>query len=373
MAFLGMPRTTGPEPPEPQRLKTTVPPPPPPRAHGTAPVASGFATPASVPVTGSRPTKEPNSTVCAQEDPSTSAESDADIHLSPEESSMRSLSTETLRKCAKARGGPCGLDQNRDNLMETLRLCKLFESMSYEQLQAFAKSHGLHAWADGEGSAADRMKRAFWPNAAPEGVRQPTPSKPAVQESVTPSPPRAAPSKPVVHEAPAATERSVQRSVPEASLQSDDDLIAEVRRILAAASTNYLAVLGLQGREATVQAAQSRYRQLMRLLHPDKRTATGVARAGGREACDLAMGKVQEASKMAEVALSRQEKARSAERLLASKPVRPPAPKAPGPPMEPPPPPPSGAPPERIFGVSQCQPLPRPVPPFSLCSVLIVN
>lgn len=41
------------------------------------------------------------------------------------------------------------------------------------------------------------------------------------------------------------------------------------------------------------QAAQSKYRHLMRLLHPDKRRSDDEARAGGRSVCDEAMQRVQ--------------------------------------------------------------------------------
>ncbi|CAE7408414.1 unnamed protein product, partial [Symbiodinium sp. CCMP2592] len=45
--------------------------------------------------------------------------------------------------------------------------------------------------------------------------------------------------------------------------------------------------------ELELPVVQSRYRQIMRLLHPDKRSAEAEASAGGRVACEEAFQRVQ--------------------------------------------------------------------------------
>jgi len=69
----------------------------------------------------------------------------------------------------------------------------------------------------------------------------------------------------------------------------------EVRRITCAgrAARDILGLLPSQ--LGDLQAIQSKYRQLMRLLHPDKRRADDEANAGGRELCDEAVSLVQQA------------------------------------------------------------------------------
>ena len=80
----------------------------------------------------------------------------------------------------------------------------------------------------------------------------------------------------------------------------------EVRCILAAHPDDWQGILGLRGVNAlTLKMVHSRYRQLMRILHPDKRGADGGAHLGGKEACDAAIIRVQEAHNMAEVSLTR--------------------------------------------------------------------
>jgi len=83
-----------------------------------------------------------------------------------------------------------------------------------------------------------------------------------------------------------------------ASAASPDDAFAsEVLRITNAGDMDYRGVLGLQSHEGLdLQSVLSKYRRLMRLLHPDKRREDEVARAGGRERCDEALRLVQQAA-----------------------------------------------------------------------------
>ena len=69
--------------------------------------------------------------------------------------------------------------------------------------------------------------------------------------------------------------------------RSDDTFVAEVWRILEAKDDRE--VLGFKcGELLTLQEAMSRYRQLALQLHSDKRTETGIAKAGGFQVCELA-------------------------------------------------------------------------------------
>ena len=84
----------------------------------------------------------------------------------------------------------------------------------------------------------------------------------------------------------------------EASAQArtrlDESLAKEVRRIQGA--RDFTELLGFaDGEQRSWKAAESKYRQLMRLLHPDKRTEQGEARAGGKAECVEAYNKVQDA------------------------------------------------------------------------------
>lgn len=104
---------------------------------------------------------------------------------------------------------------------------------------------------------------------------------------------------------------SATRQVPSAALQAgrlsldaympvppgpEETFAAEVWRITGMGNADYRCVLGLEPSEwGDLQAVQSRYRRLMRLLHPDKRREDEQTRAGGKERCDLAVRLVQEA------------------------------------------------------------------------------
>merc|ERR1712110_732052 len=86
------------------------------------------------------------------------------------------------------------------------------------------------------------------------------------------------------------------RTRPRMSSDADDLLASEVRRIMSVAQQNHKAVLGFANTEQISSAnAKSRYRQLMKVLHPDKRSAVGEAHCGGKEVCDKAMDRVQKA------------------------------------------------------------------------------
>ncbi|CAJ1354135.1 unnamed protein product [Effrenium voratum] len=77
-------------------------------------------------------------------------------------------------------------------------------------------------------------------------------------------------------------------------MPEEQTLASEVSRIRAAAVDDYREILGLSPEgDLELPAAQSRYRQIMRLLHPDKRGAATAA--VGEAACDEALERVQQA------------------------------------------------------------------------------
>lgn len=92
---------------------------------------------------------------------------------------------------------------------------------------------------------------------------------------------------------------------PSRDVSPDEALAVEVKRIKACRTQDYRSVLGLPLNGANLETARSWYRQIMRLLHPDKRSSDGEALAGGREACEEAMFLVQAAIKQAEHVLQR--------------------------------------------------------------------
>jgi hypothetical protein len=91
---------------------------------------------------------------------------------------------------------------------------------------------------------------------------------------------------------------SVVKSVPSSGLPSDIDdntLAIEIGRIQTA--TTYYQVLD---NPCTLAVARWKYRQLMRLFHPDKRSVTAERMAGGEKNCDWACQCLQTALAEAE-------------------------------------------------------------------------
>lgn len=139
---------------------------------------------------------------------------------------------------------------------------------------------------------------------------------------------------------------------------SCDEFFAEVHRINRASQVDWLQILGMRrGEEVTLQVARSRYRHLMRLLHPDKRQqmAASVVRAGGHQACDQALERVQKANQLAESHLAQMGTGARASTGGVRQTAQGPTGGPPGPPRSPPPagsarppPPPPSPPPGRV-------------------------
>jgi hypothetical protein len=72
-----------------------------------------------------------------------------------------------------------------------------------------------------------------------------------------------------------------------------------VRRVVRGSGADFREVLGLEPGTTDMKTIQSRYRQLMRMLHPDKRTAEEEAMVGGKNVCDEAVAMVQKAMQAA--------------------------------------------------------------------------
>lgn len=133
--------------------------------------------------------------------------------------------------------------------------------------EEMARGDGSFAWVQEELSS--------WAASSPADSSSP-PASPFVQ-SPAPVEPKRIESKPV-----------------------DERVAAEVQRIRSIGIGDYRRILELQPSEShDLQAVQTKYRQLMRLLHPDKRSAQGELRAGGRDVCDDAVRIVQHALKTA--------------------------------------------------------------------------
>jgi len=85
----------------------------------------------------------------------------------------------------------------------------------------------------------------------------------------------------------------------------DEDLATEVTRIMnmaIMAPNNWRGTLGLNDTDDAVKSAPTLYRHLMKILHPDKRTAHGEMLAGGSERCNAALDRVQVALEMVKIA-----------------------------------------------------------------------
>lgn len=94
-------------------------------------------------------------------------------------------------------------------------------------------------------------------------------------------------------------ERAVARPLARRGVLKPEDerFVAEVQRVrCVGVGGDYRRLFNLQPDESfDLPAVQTRYRQMMRLLHPDKRSAESEAQAGGREVCDEAIRLAQSA------------------------------------------------------------------------------
>lgn len=246
--------------------------------------------------------------------------------------------TDQLRKRALGLGIPDAQTLTRDDLQHKINLVNSFYEKSIDDLKKLATVHDVFFSAtDSHQLLVNRLigkmfgaeTQAPSASAAPHVPQQPSHAMASEQREPTIKPwaipgvvnggsvgssktsstlPRAAPQgQPIQqsHPAPALTRLAPQPLQPAASgkdhdelergLAQDRELAQEVRRIRTAGALNYEAVLGLNHRDSTGNAVVTQYRQLMRILHPDKRRPSGESQAGGREACEEALTRVRDA------------------------------------------------------------------------------
>lgn len=314
---------------------------------------------------------------------------------------------------------------DRDMLIENIRQVERWETSTIAALQHSAKISGCPVrpggspqdliqdminwqWGDRpEETKATPKVNAWEDKAKAKATAMPSPSeqkaprkedRPQERPKPTTAPMQqetTAPSQPSSCSAQGAARRS--KSTPSLGpMEADKALASEVKRIHAA--KDFRMVLGFAvGETMTLQLANSRYRQLMLLLHPDKRTDKGIASAGGLEACDKAYEQVMEAIRNAQSVLkngpasgphavgARGRPASSAWAWTPGAPSSSTSGKArpsahPPPPTTPAPPPkssrpasPPGSKPHRAFGWGPLDPLPPPHPNFGALRIIVVD
>lgn len=142
-----------------------------------------------------------------------------------------------------------------------------------------------------------------------------------------------------------------------------ESLSAEVHRILRLDAHDWPRILGVS-RTDDSSVRDSRYRKISALLHPDKRPKhppEELARAGGDEACDRALERVQAAKNLA---VQQQGQNQGHSQAGVHRSTAPPSSQASvHTPRPSPPPPPPGPPPAKIFGVFHRYDHPTGAPP----------
>ena len=177
------------------------------------------------------------------------------------------LSTHELEECAHRR---CLLhidEMSRNCLMENLRILDGWHARTLQRLAALAKEHGcpVRTGSTHESLMTDMINYIF-------GNPEEKAAVAAFFESTGTTSVDAA---------------KTDTTSAHSAHRSDDTFVAEVWRILEAKDDRE--VLGFKcGELLTLQEAMSRYRQLALQLHSDKRTETGIAKAGGFQVCELA-------------------------------------------------------------------------------------
>ena len=244
------------------------------------------------------------------------------------------LTTHELKECARRRCLPQIDEMSRNGLMENLRIVDGWHARTLPRLAALANEHGcpVRPGSTRESLLIDMMNYSF-------GNRKAVVAD--IPHNTTPA-------------------HSAQRS--------DDTFAAEVRRLLEAKSNREVLGFAL-GERATLQKATSLYKKLALRIHSDKRTETGIAKAGGLQACDRAWTRLTEARQWAERVL------KEGTRIAAAPPHSPPsaAPPSPADRSVARPPEPEGTKAHRLFGWGPLNPLPPPHPNFGALRVVVVD
>lgn len=212
---------------------------------------------------------------------------------------------EELQDIARDMGMPDVDSLKRVHLTSNIEEARKWQALTLEELQNKARTLGV-TFSQGETKASllktvimqvyDKTATPSAPSGTTTGS-SPTSGSPAAASSTT----AATPAEPTVAAPVAAPLPKVNERLPR-DLPPDEALAAEVRRINACRDSDYRSILELD-KAANVDTAKSHYRQIMRLLHPDKRTSVGEELAGGKDPCDQAMQKVQASLKQAELGI----------------------------------------------------------------------
>ena len=258
------------------------------------------------------------------------------------------LSTHELEECARRRCLPQIDEVSRNCLMENLRILDDWHARTLPRLTSLAKEHGcpVRPGSTHESLMTDMMNYIFGNPEEKAAVAAffeltGTTSVDAAKTGTT-------------------SAHSAHRS--------DDTFVAEVWRILEAKSNREVLGFAL-GERSTLQKATSLYKKLALRIHSDKRTETGIAKAGGLQACDRAWTRLTEARQWAERVLKEGTK-------IAAAPPHPPPPAAPPPTAGMSvarPPEPEGTKAPRPFGWGPLDPLPPPHPNFGALRVVVVD
>lgn len=269
---------------------------------------------------------------------------------------LHNLDSQKLLQIARELGFPTQTPPpSRSILMENIHFLQRLNSCSKQELIREALAHGVTINAEDTKEVISKtmIDVVFQAQPASPGLSTTdlggTSSSMPCHESISANTYTACPTATGVWETP--FERlvpppgleSIQPAVPfarSARERSDEDLVAAVQRINTAMPTDFVRILDIQPGEDVKEKAGKNFRQLMKLLHPDKRTPMAEERAGGRSACEEAMSRVRTALEV--LTQNAQAPFRWAQ-----------------PPMPPRPPPPPGPP-----GRSGPRPLPPPAPHY---------
>ena len=255
------------------------------------------------------------------------------------------LTTEELKECARRRCLPQIDEMSRNGLMENLRIVDDWYARTLPRLAVLAKEHGcpVRPGSTHESLLIDMMNYSF-------GNRK---AVVASFSELTGS---------------TSTDIANNTTTTHSAQRSDDTFAAEVRRLLEAKSNREVLGFAL-GERSTLQKATSLYKKLALRIHSDKRTETGIAKAGGLQACDRAWTRLTEARQWAERVLKEGTR-------IAAAPPHPPPPAAPPPTAGMSvarPPEPEGTKAPRLFGWDPLDPLPPPHPNFGALRVVVVD
>ena len=295
--------------------------------------ASTFSTPSSL----------PRSSAASSQDDASQHRTVATASLVPNDFCFYKYKNNELKDMAMQKKLPHVAEMDRNNLLESLRLVVKWEAMDLKALRNAAKVIALpvQTMATREDIIAYLIQMTFggWRKASSKISISSTQTTPCASQELPQD-------KPCCQ--------------PQSKLQFEDKLAIEVVRILESVAkeskSNWQAVLGFScGEVLSLELVRSKYRHLMLLLHPDKRTEEAIVKVGNLQSIEEAFQHVQDAYKIAYLCQA------------PPKPVGPAAASATSPKSPP------GSKPPRPFGWGPINPLPPPHPNFTSLRILIAD